>query len=76
MSIFTTIRNIDIQNWLTHWYQELKFELNFHGYIEWEVIDYLPVDGANSVLAPPVLCSSVCVMAPCVVLCDTCWRYM
>ena len=48
---------------------------------------YWPVDGANSiswywmvyfgfVLAPPCSCSFVCVMAPCVVLCDTCWRYV
>ena len=48
MSIFTTIWNIDIWNWLTLWYLELKFELNFHGYIESEGIDYWPVDGANS----------------------------
>ena len=31
MSIFTTIWNIDIWNWLTLWYLELNFELNFHG---------------------------------------------
>ena len=72
MSIFTTIWNIDIRNSLTLWYLELNFELNAHGYIEWKGIDYCPVDGANSVswywmvyfgfvLAPPCLCSSVCV---------------
>ena len=49
MSIFTTIRNVKIRNWLTLWYLELNFELNSHGYIEWEGIDYCPVDGANSV---------------------------
>ena len=87
MSIFTKIWNIDIWKWSTLWYLELNFELNFHGYIEWEGIDYSQVDGANSVswywmvyfgfvLAPPYSCSSVCVMAPCVVLCDTCWRYV
>ena len=80
MSIFTTIWNIDIWNWLTLWYLELNFALNFHGHIEWEVIDYCPVDGANNVswywmvyfglvLAPPCSssCSFLCVMAPCVV---------
>ena len=32
---FTTNRNIEIRNWLTFWYMELNFELNFHGYSEW-----------------------------------------
>ena len=67
MIIFTTIWNIDIRNWLTLWYLELNFELNSHGYIDCEGIDFCPVDGANSVkwywmvyfgfvLAPPCSC--------------------
>ena len=49
MSIFTTIWNIDIRNWLNLWYLEFYFELNSHGYIDWEGIDFCPVDGANIV---------------------------